>query len=121
MKHKKEEQKRMRQKHRNDRIFKYFNNDLSGLQVDAASDSIVIDQLRYGGKLYIAAEEKSGEVTLYWIVAFGNYMPVSAERVLSMQDVFSQPTHWRHHSKFNIGSDGRIFVRRRFGRKNKYE
>ncbi len=120
MKHKKE-QKRMRQSRNDQRVFKHFNNDLSGLQIDLSTDAIVIDQLRYGGKLYVAAEEKSGEVTLYRIVALGNYMPVGSERVLGLQDVFSEPAHWRHHSKFNIGDDGRIFVTRRFGRKNKYE
>ena len=102
-KNKKEKMRKIRQK----RVFKHCNS-LGGLCVDPDTDALAIDQLKYGGKLYVAAEEKTGKVHIYWIVDIGNYVRLSPGRVSNMFDIFSNPDRWRYHSAFRISETGVI-------------
>ena len=106
MKFSKKKKAKMR-KYNQRRINRTCKN-MIGCHVDFERDYVVKYQAKINNIMYLLVQVENGQYAIYKIVKVGEYVRLSAKKVLRNQKAFSNYVYWYDNSTIEISSEGNI-------------
>lgn len=82
--------------------------DIIGYYIDFENGYEVKDQAKINGNTYLLVQVENAQYAIYKIVRIGEYVRISAKKVLRNQEKFSNHEYWEEHSKIQFAEDGKI-------------
>ena len=98
---------------RNQRRINHVCSDMTGCCIDYEHGYIVKDQAKIKGIMYLLVQVEDNQCAIYKIVKVGEYVRLSAKKILYNQKAFSNHVYWKNHSTIQFSENGKIkFVKR---------
>lgn len=79
-----------------------------GCHVDFERGYVIKDQAKINNIMYLLVQVENDQYAIYKIVRVGEYVRLSAKKVLRNQKAFSNYVYWRDNSTIQISPEGNI-------------